>query len=504
MRGIHFQMPMDSEVSTNGCCRHTHVVGVDRMPWPSRSDYQGGILTIRRDGREGCSVRLPRKVDGFGDVVLRTSCLMQRDEPYRLDVELCRGQMTQLRNHLAAWESEGWTPPKSLEDRLRYALRMLQKSVMASEPLEAQKAALECLRESLWLSEELAFERAKGALSKMHSNGQPRPLNIGCVLDEEMVDEHEILALVDTFDHLILPVHWRRIETRQGVYQWDRLERQIQAAKRAQIPFTVGPIVDFHAKELPEWLGRWQNDPKCLLALMIDFVESCVAKFKDRVHDWETTTNSNLVCLPCYSEDQWLWLTRRLVEATQDIDPYANYSLSIGQPWGEYLANARCSYSPVNFVDALLRSDLSVSGVNLDVAMGYADGGSYCRGLLDFSEMLDQFSKLEIPLRVRFAFPSTPLAQQESMNAGAWHGSPTPSVQADFLEKFMTVALSKSRVERITWGTYRDSLEGRWPLSGLVTAAGEPKPALARLQAIRRTYQLGEREGIGSVGANGA
>lgn len=486
MRGIHFQMPADSDASIHGCCDHTHVVGVDRMPWPSHSDLHGNILTIRRDGREGCSVRLPRNVAGFGEVVLRTACLMQRDEPYRVDVELCRGRMTQIRNQLAAWESEGWSIGMEQENRLRQTLHLLQKAVMAADPEESQRWASECLKESLWLGEEIALLRARDTLRVTTSNGHARRADIGCGVGEEIVDEREIRQLAESFDHLVIPVHWRRVETQKGEYQWDRLERQIEAARQAKVSFSVGPIVDFRPGGLPDWLCRWQNDPKCLATLMIDFVESCVGRFKDRVPEWETTAGSNTADIARLSEDQLLWLTRRLVEATQDIDPYAKDSLSIGQPWGEYLANGRRCYSPFTFVDALLRSDLTVSGLNLEIAMGFPRGGSYCRDLLEFSEILDLYAKLEIPLRVLLSFPSGESAEQEAASAGQWHGSPTPETQADWLENFMSVALSKPRVERVTWGNYRDSDTDGWPLGGVVAASGEPKPSLERLRTVQR------------------
>jgi hypothetical protein len=85
--------------------------------------------------------------------------------------------------------------------------------------------------------------------------------------------------------------------------------------------------------------------------------------------------------------------------------------------------------SPIQFVDALLRSGVGLSGVNLEFGTGYRPRGAAQRDLLDFSRLIDHWSQLGVPLYVTLAFPSAagedPLARSDlevetSSVPGAW------------------------------------------------------------------------------------
>lgn len=512
MRGLRFLLPSQFGAASaappepmrtglDAALARAHVVGLDRLPGRTRCERQGQALCFQRDSAEGGSLRVPWHVDGFGEVFLRTANLMQTETPYRLDVELARGQLNQVRNQCAEWELEGFVPSPDWRRRLAEAQRDLRRAIV-TENGASEGWAAKALSESLWLAEDLTHAWAMNAIQRRRDQGQADRQRIAVALDPGITEPDELASIADCFGAIAIPIDWPTLEPRQGNYRWERLDRQISWCAEAKIPFSVGPLVDFRRAALPAWLWRWRDNPRTFSTLLIDLVESCVGRYRGRVAHWETTQCSNSTDLPGFGEEQILWVTRQLVEAAHDVDPYSSYSLGVDQPWGEYLARRERSYCPFSFLDALSRVDLPLSAVTLEVAMGFAEDSSYCRSLMDFAQLLDVYQRLDMPLRVRLGYPSgietrsgstsegnanendggAPERPRGGPTAGQWRGPPSPALQADWLEGFVAVALAKPGVEKAIWSGYRDGAGGIWPKVGLVDADGSPKPALERIR----------------------
>jgi hypothetical protein len=127
---------------------------------------------------------------------------------------------------------------------------------------------------------------------------------------------------------------------------------------------------------------------------------------------------------------------------------------------------------------------LPISAINLEISMGFADASSRFRSTMDFSQLLDLYHQLDLPLQVRLYFPSGDEAGAATPAGG--RGRSSEELQADWLEGNAIVALSKSYVEQVSWGRFNDG-PGDWrALSGLFAADGRPKRAVKRFRAIRR------------------
>ncbi len=81
--------------------------GMDDLPWQSRSAWQEGQLVVRRSESDSGQFHIPWPVDGYGELMLATATLMERAAPYLLPVELARGSVHRLRQHLAALQVAG-------------------------------------------------------------------------------------------------------------------------------------------------------------------------------------------------------------------------------------------------------------------------------------------------------------------------------------------------------------------------------------------------------------
>src|SRR5262249_26804448 len=78
--------------------------GPDNMPWPTQVRVEPGRLTVRRGVDESGYLVVPWEVDSAGLLMGATATLMERDEPYYLEVELARGKVNHLRCQAADWQ----------------------------------------------------------------------------------------------------------------------------------------------------------------------------------------------------------------------------------------------------------------------------------------------------------------------------------------------------------------------------------------------------------------
>src|SRR5262249_45573182 len=135
------------------------------------------------------------------------------------------------------------------------------------------------------------------------------------------------------------------------------------------------------------------------------------------------------------SADGLLGLTARIVEAARQVDSKLDLTIGIAQPWGEYMAVEDRTHSPFIFADTLIRSGLTITGLDLEIMMGAMPRGSYCRDPLETSRLIDLYSLLGVPLCIQLAYPSadgpdSAADQEMQVGAGYWHEGVTPAAQA--------------------------------------------------------------------------
>jgi len=176
------------------------------------------------------------------------------------------------------------------------------------------------------------------------------------------------------------------------------------------------------------------------------------------------------------------------IEALRGIDPKAPLIVSIDQPWGEYIAREDQELTPFSFADTLVRGELGVAGIGLELNLGYWPGGTLPRDLLEISRMLDRWSQLGLPLLLMISAPSSdqtdPLAREGAVPlAGASQAS-----QQRLLESLLPMLLAKHPVQGIIWNQTFDARPHSFAHGGLFDAQGQPKLALQTIADLRSRY----------------
>src|SRR5271170_3318769 len=91
------QVPAELDLST------AYLVGSDSVPIRGEFSYFNGEIVCRTRAAGPAALTLLWNLKGFGNVMLETTRLPERDEPYLLNLELARGRVMRLMQKREEW-----------------------------------------------------------------------------------------------------------------------------------------------------------------------------------------------------------------------------------------------------------------------------------------------------------------------------------------------------------------------------------------------------------------
>ena len=467
--------------------------GPDNMPWPTRVRVDAAKMAVKREVDESGTLVAPWLVDGAGRIMSASGTLMERDAPYDFPIELARGKINQLRCQTSDWRAGGLNMPPELAQKIKEVSQGFGRAATAAPSEEARSQAQTVLRQSYELSEQLVRVYIDQVFDIRQQRQSKLDTLLACRLAPALPAGPAADQLVGMCNSVIVPFSWRRIEPTESDYSWEAHDAVIDWVEKKQLPLVGGPLIDFTPGCLPDWLQQWDRDLHSVASFMCDFVETVVRRYQGRIRCWRLTAASNLTRALSLGEDEVLWLTVRLAEAARQIDSGLELIVGVSQPWGDYMATEDRTHSPFIFADTLIRAGLNLAAVDLEWNMGLSAPGSYCRDPLEASRLLDLYALLGVPLEVTLGYPSSDQADAKALPAvkptgGHWRTGFTPAVQAEWAAAFGTLAVCKPYVRGVNWIHFSDAEPHSYPHCGLVDAAGQPKPALAKLRELREKH----------------
>jgi len=500
---MRFTVPSGGLIDTGPDPRQTCLSGFDGRVFPSRVALEGNTLELRRTSSESGSLNISYPVTGFGRPVLTTASLREQEGPYLLPLELARGKICQVRNQLATWESLGMSVPDEFRAAHREAHRLFglaatsQDDVQQSIAYAHEAIAQACLAAGL-LSRTYVQQRLKVRFRRTPQ----LPVAFGCAANCPSTVARYGEEFCETFNSAAIPVEWTRIEVTEGEYDWSLPDALVDWCVDRKLLMRAGPLLELSATGLPSWLSQWAHDFFNLQSFLCDFVETAVSRYAGRIRMWEISSRVNTGGAFGLNEEERLTLVARTLEVARQVDEEAQLFIRIEEPWGSYQSAGEHRLSPIQFVDSLLRCGIGLSGINLEIAVGYSGRGSGSRDVLDLSRMLDQWSALELPLHVTLAVPGAggpdpQAAPGISVSPGVWNSAWSSAAQADWISTCLPLLMAKQSVVGIYWSHLTDAAPHVFPNAGLVDASGELRPGLEEFRR-QRTGEAFLSEGGGT------
>lgn len=490
---MRFLVPRPESLAADAAER-CYITGLDEIPWQSRAQRSGDMLTVRRSESDSGCFHIPWNVAGYGELMLATASLMERDRPYHLPVELARGSLHRIRNQIAAWESIGLVVPDVVATKMQAALNHFARAATGQhEPVGAAAAAQEAINAAHDALRDLLVAYAQQSLASRQRQPSRIIKLLGLNLGRAPLKENVQKEVQNTFNAATIPVVWRDLEPREGKRDWSLSDRQMEWCRQAGLKPCVGPLLQLDRGSLPDWLYIWEGEFDNLASVVIEHIRAIVTRYRGKAALWQCAARMNAADILSLTEEQRLRLTVLAVQVARQADAKVPIVLWIDQPWGEYMGAKACDLSPLHFADSLVRADLGLAGLGLEINLGYYPGGTQPRDLLDFSRLVDRWSCLGLPLLVNLTIPSDggPDAQARlpaRVLPLAPSGQASPASQSVWAAELLPLLLAKPSVQGVWWNQLLDNQPHDFAHGGLYDAEGRSKPALNALQAAKRQY----------------
>ncbi len=463
----------------------------DGAAFPGRVEIHGQELQYIRQCSDSGKLNIPWPVKGFGYPILRTCSILERDTPYVLAVELARGQLCEMREQHATWPQAGMIIPEQYDQLHKQAYKdFLSACFRQADSAQATEQANIALEKICRAEDLLANSYIEQRMHVRRQRASHLPAMFGCDLGpvplSEIPDNYS-----EAFSAASVSLDWKSIESSEGEYDWERYDQQVEWALKNKLLIKGGPLLSFHNEGLPDWLANWKHDILNLQSFLSDYVETVVSRYTGKIRIWEVGARMNTGGLFGYTEENILAMTARIIDVAHQVDEDGQIFIRVDRPWGDYQSKGKHRLTPWHVADALLRSGTGLSGINLELAIGYEPGRHDARRLLRFSKLLDTWGSFGVPLHVTIACPSASGKDPQASLATKvdnqqWKSEWTEQAQCDWMKKFLPMLLAKQPVAGIFWSHLSDSQPHRFPHAGLMKNSDQPKAIIDQIISISR------------------
>lgn len=469
-----------------------YITGLDGRIFQTHTAVQDNILTCQRSFSDSGKVSVPWPVEGHGKPVLTTTSLREREEPYFLSLELARGKLAQVRDQWWYWEQGHLSIPAKFREAQKEAFSSFAEASSHQDDLDrCDRAARNSIAKACEAADILSDAYVTQRMASIRKSSGHAPSLLGSATDVSVLTEAGSKVFLDSFNTASVPIRWTDIEPEEGNYNWQPIDDMINFCHQNRIITRGGPLLSLRPDGLPKWLKCWAVDFLNLASFVCDFVDTAVSRYTGLVRIWEVSSAGNIGGALDLNEEQSLSLTARTLEAAIRTDSDSQFFIRIEQPWGEYQRLGKHRLSPYQFVDAIIRSNVAINGVSLDINIGYSPRGCFSRDMLSISKLIDQWSQLGLQIHVNLCCPSSsendPLANSsltilENVCRAPW----SEEMQSEWMEKNIPLIMSKPAVTGVFLRQFSDSVPHRFPHAGLLDAEGRPKKLLEAIQQQRK------------------
>lgn len=458
-----------------------YLFGADLIPFRhvDAITFSDGVIECSKKSQDSAGLSLLWPVDGFGRLLLSTTRIPERQEPYILNVELARARLMQITLKREDWAL--FDQSDELEAQAEEAQSLFIEALQnISEPDKASVLADLALAKGLEFSEKLAARHAEQYLSLRFKNRGLGRHSLGCTVDPTLLDNERYRKwLLEMFGFITIPVNWGKIETKRGEYDFDLIDHCMDHLSGKRLALCAGPLLCFSPEMVPEWLLKEEKNFEKIRERAYEFVTKIVTRYGKYVHAWRVISGMNAVNCFGFSFEQSLEMTRTACLAAKSADSKSRKIVEIMGPWGEYYASDKTTVPPLVYADMVIQSGISFDAFGIQFHFGRDVPGMHVRDMMQISSRLDCFAA--VPKAIHITGVSVPDRFGSGPNAaelaGAWRKEWDPGLQAEWLEQFYKVALGRPFINTVTYSHLADSPEVPVAGCGLLSEKYSPKQA---------------------------
>lgn len=484
-----------------------HFCGSGGTPWQTIVEKENNQLEIGLKVSSSGKVHILWPVEGLGSRVLATCTLApSKTKSYNLVTELARGSCHRARMLAAEWNRLGIHLSELFVQHLTEGTACFLKALKHddSSPESIQESTKAILHLELAV-DSLADEYANYCIDQRKQR-DPRltTLLAGSMLAPASFDSSsEVIPMqelyLQTFNTAAVRLNWREIEIEPNKLNYAPVEKIIEGFDEIGLRTISGPLIDFETELLPEWVLNFSDHFDALQQASINFVERTVSHLKGKAQLWNCMSGIN-TSGPFYLDDEQIMrLSLSILQTVRHSDPETPAIVSFNEPFGEYLRKPHGGIPGLKVAETLQRCGLGLAGIGLDIKLNYSQTGSMQRSAMDFSQNLDRWSALGLPLLIQLTAPAgstnDPYCiahQQGRENQTPFQGVDMSShfddMQLRVIKPILPILLAKPYVHGIVWNGWSDGVPHHSPNAGLLDQSGTPRPLQKYLRAMRADH----------------
>jgi GH35 family endo-1,4-beta-xylanase len=468
-----------------------YLFGADMIPLRrvDKIAFENGVLECQKKSRDSAGLSLLWPIEGNGQLLLNTTRLPEREEPYNLNLELARARLMQI-----TLKREDWALFDQSDELDAMAQEVQNLFIEAlqniSSPGEASVFADQALKKGVEFSEKLAAKHAEQFLAARFRNKGLGRHTLGCEINPALIgDEKYRKWLLEMFGFITIPVNWAQIETEKGEYDFELLDKCVQSLAGRRLALCAGPLLKFSPDHIPQWLLDKKPDYEKIREYAYEFISQIVSRYKKFIHVWRTISGMNAMNCFGFNFEQVIEMTRTACLAAKSADAKSRKIVEIVYPWGEYYAHDKTTVPPLVYVDMVIQSGISFDAFGLQFHFGKDEPGKHIRDMMQISSRLDCFAAAPKPVHVTGV--SIPDAHGEDgraqQKAGSWRKEWDQDLQATWLEEFYKLSLARPYVNTVTYSCLADHCDSPMQSCGLLTEKLSPKKAFLVVAKFQRS-----------------
>ncbi|MBX3423527.1 MAG: hypothetical protein KF752_18380 [Pirellulaceae bacterium] len=472
-----------------------YITGMEGIAWQCYHQTQGDQFIIGRQLDESGKLNIVWPTRPHGNLCLSTGSLKVSEVPYPLTVEIARGTVGRLKNQTAEWQRMGLRLPDGYFSLAESGQRNFLRSVTTiGDPDKRDSLAQSAIDFSIQASSILANSFSEQALLSRHQTEGTLTTLLGATLPRSA----GVGALPAQLPQFINAVNIRAdlgsVEQHSGQMNFEPLDVQLKWAVEQQLELCVGPLIDFRTDRLPPWMILLDEDYFGIMRAACQHAQKTVERYRGQVHIWNCAAGLNSPNRLRWGDEQALRMAVAIIETVRNADKHTPVLLTIEQPWGEYLRDHADGISPFHFADALIRADLGLSGLALELNLDHWPGGSLPRDLIDINRLVDRWSMLGLPLLIYLTSPTQAaigkdhrVADWATGTSASWSDSPA-NLGFVLPENIVQLLVSKPSIHAIVWDQLVDQPDGALDCKGMFFNSGAPKPLASHMSNLRKRF----------------
>ncbi|MCK4753475.1 MAG: endo-1,4-beta-xylanase [Planctomycetes bacterium] len=444
--------------------------------------FKKGFVECEKPNLGTAGLALLWPIEGYGEVLLPTTCLPERTRPYNLNVEIARAKLMQIINKREDWSF--FDGIEGLEGVSKQAQDLFVQAIQnITNPPLASKLADESLKKAILLSEKLAMKQSEmlfDTRGKSHGFGRGC---LGCKIDPTQIHNPKYVKKhLELFGFATIPVNWAEVEPHRDEYDFSTLDACIEVLSNEKLAICAGPLLRFSKEYLPQWLLDEGAEFEKIRDTAYQFISKVIARYTGSVRAWRVICGLNAFNHFGFSFEQVLEMTRAANMAVKASSDRALKIIEVSNLWGEYYASVPNTIPPLVYVDMVVQSGINFDAFGVQMQFGKNQAGMHIRDIMQISSVLDYFMHVAKPLYITdVEVPShNGLDSDKTGVVGAWD----QQRQGQWLEQFYKIALSKPFVDTVTYSNLSDTGSSTIPNSGLLTDKLEEKKSFQTLKKL--------------------